>query len=59
MLKAELELELSQSVFWTDFTSVLKYINNENKRFHTFVANRVSTIRDVTLYVMHFPMEAH
>lgn len=54
MLKAELELELSQSVFWTDSTSVLKYIGNEDKRFHMFVANRVSAIRGFK----HFPMEA-
>lgn len=48
MLKAELRLQLQQSIFWTDSTSVLKYIKNEDKRFHTFVANRVSTIRGAT-----------
>ena len=31
-------------MFWTD----LQYIRNETKRFHTFVANRVAEIRDVT-----------
>lgn len=48
MLKSELQLQLSPSVFWTDSTSVLKYIRNEDKRFHTFVANRISTIREIT-----------
>lgn len=48
MLRAELQLPLDQSTFWTDSTSVLKYIRNEDKRFHTFVANRVTTIRDAT-----------
>ena len=48
MLKAELKLQLQESVFWTDSTSVLKYIMNEDKRFHTFVANRISTIRGAT-----------
>ncbi|XP_034073841.1 uncharacterized protein LOC117547324 [Gymnodraco acuticeps] len=46
MLKNELQLQLDQSVFWTDSTTVLKYIKNENKRFQTFVANRISLIRD-------------
>ena len=46
MLQAELQLPLRKSVFWTDSTSVLKYIKNEDRRFQTFVANRVTTIRD-------------
>ena len=45
-LRAELQLE--DSCFWTDSTSVLKYIRNEDRCFHTFVANRVTTIRDAT-----------
>ncbi|XDV39580.1 hypothetical protein PO909_008806 [Leuciscus waleckii] len=45
---AELRFQLQQSIFWTDSTSVLNYIKNEDKRFHTFVANRVSTIRGAT-----------
>ncbi|XP_062391066.1 uncharacterized protein LOC134078917 [Sardina pilchardus] len=48
MLRAELKLKRSHSVFWTDSTSVLKYINNEDKRFHTFVANRITAIRDAS-----------
>lgn len=35
---------LLNSVFWTDGTAVLKYINNETSRFRVFVANRVSEI---------------
>ena len=34
--------------FWTDSKIVLGYINNDAKRFHTFVANRVQEIRDAT-----------
>lgn len=45
MLRKELNLQLEDSVFWTDSTAVLKYLNNEDRRFHTFVANRISTIR--------------
>jgi len=46
MLRSELDYEIQQSVFWTDSTIVLHYIANQDKRFHTFVANRVSLIHD-------------
>lgn len=42
--KKELKIDLLDSVFWTDSTSVLKYIGNETSRFKVFVANRVSQI---------------
>ena len=46
VLKRELDLPLAEtSVFWTDSTSVLRYIRNETKRFHTFAANRIAIIR--------------
>lgn len=48
LLRKELELQLTNSVFWTDSTAVLKYINNETTRFRTFVANRVAEIRKVS-----------
>lgn len=48
VLKAELQLNLENSVFWTDSTSTLKYIQNKNKKFKTFVANRVNTNREMT-----------
>ena len=43
-LTRELQLDLGPSVFYTDSTIVLQYIQNTQKRFKTFVANRVSTI---------------
>ena len=43
-LKSELELQLEESVFWSDSTTVLKYIGNRTSRFRTFVANRVEVI---------------
>ena len=47
MLKREIEIPLSEpSIFWTDSMSVLCYVKNEDKRFHTFVANRIAAIRD-------------
>ena len=48
MLKAELLFPMEASMFWTDSQSVLKYIANETTRFQTFVANRISMIRDNT-----------
>ena len=46
LIKRELEIHIDKSIFWTDSTSVLKYINNRNKRFQTFVANRIAIIHD-------------
>ncbi|XP_040191273.1 uncharacterized protein LOC120924392 [Rana temporaria] len=48
MLKAELEIEVDKEFFWTDSQVVLAYINNEARRFHVFVANRVQLIREIT-----------
>lgn len=48
MLRKELSLQLEESCFWTDSQTVLKYINDDTKRFHTFVANRVASIREAT-----------
>ena len=49
-LRAELNFPcpLKPSTFWTDSASVLRYINNESSVFHTFVANRVQLIRDLS-----------
>lgn len=48
MLRNELEITLMESIFWTDSTIVLWYLANEDKRFQTFVANRVARILDST-----------
>ncbi|KAJ8385589.1 hypothetical protein AAFF_G00184510 [Aldrovandia affinis] len=48
MMKQELQVPLERSIFWTDSTTVLKYIENETARFKTFVANRISIIREAT-----------
>lgn len=42
--RKELQMDLQESVFWTDSTSVLKYIKNKTSRFKIFIANRVSEI---------------
>ncbi|KAL0146847.1 hypothetical protein M9458_057786, partial [Cirrhinus mrigala] len=48
MLQQEMQVPLQQSVFWTDSTTVLKYIASETARFKMFVANRISLIREAT-----------
>lgn len=48
MLKRELEIEDAQEFFWTDSKVVLGYINNDARRFHVFVANRIQRIKNST-----------
>ena len=47
-LRQELSYKNVKEYFWTDSDIVLGYINNDAKRFHVFVANRVQQIRDLT-----------
>ena len=47
-MREELEVPLMESVFWTDSTTVLKYIKDDALRFKTFVANLVFFIREAT-----------
>ena len=46
MLDAELTIKVNKTFFWTDSTAVLQYIRNTNKRFKTYVANRLSVIHE-------------
>ncbi|KAJ8361824.1 hypothetical protein AAFF_G00418650 [Aldrovandia affinis] len=48
MLKKELEVDCLREFFWTDSKVVLGYINNEARRFHVYVANRVERIKQST-----------
>ncbi len=48
MLREELVYGDLKEFFWTDSRVVLGYLNNEARRFHTFVANRVQKIRNST-----------
>ncbi|XP_034052757.1 uncharacterized protein LOC117533237 [Gymnodraco acuticeps] len=48
VIKRELEIENLQEYYWTDSKVVLGYLNNDAKRFHTFVANRIQRIRSST-----------
>lgn len=48
MLREELLYNNIEEFFWTDSKVTLGYLNNEARRFHTFVANRVQKIRNNT-----------
>ncbi|XP_033642413.1 uncharacterized protein LOC117302547 [Asterias rubens] len=43
-MRRHLTLPLQETVYWSDSMIVLQYLRNEEKRFQTFVANRVSKI---------------
>ncbi|XP_038058753.1 uncharacterized protein LOC119730035 [Patiria miniata] len=48
MIRRELLLPLQESVFWSDSMIVLHYLRNEDKRYQTFVANRISRILELS-----------
>ena len=45
VIKKELDIAFNRVYFWTYSNIMLRYIKNETLRFHTFVSNRVLTIR--------------
>ena len=48
LLRRELEIDCLREFFWTDSKVVIGYINNDARRFHVFVANRVQRIKQST-----------
>ena len=48
LVKQEFTVTVKGTIFWSDSKTVLQYIANESRHFHTFVANRVSEIHDTT-----------
>ena len=42
ILTKKLELSMDRFTFWTDSMTVIRYIANESKRFHPYVANRIA-----------------
>lgn len=46
IIREELDMTIDRVCYWSDSTSVLKCINNESKRFHTFESNRLTVIRN-------------
>ncbi|KAJ8041407.1 hypothetical protein HOLleu_12215 [Holothuria leucospilota] len=47
-VKKELQMHIDSEHFWCHSQVVLAYINNDAKKFHVFVSNRVQLIRDLT-----------
>ncbi|XP_074608716.1 uncharacterized protein LOC141863136 [Acropora palmata] len=47
-IKEELDIPVTKATFWSDSTCVLQYIKNQSRRFHTFVANRLSIIHELS-----------
>jgi hypothetical protein len=45
-LKEELDMSIDETFYWTDSMTVLRYLNNRETRYKTFVANRVGKILD-------------
>ena len=45
IIREEFEIEVDRVNYWTDSTTVLKCLNNDSKRFHTFESNRLTVIR--------------
>ena len=48
MILRELDLPIDKAFMWSDSKTVLQYIANQTKRFHTFVSNRVAEIHETT-----------
>ena len=46
MMRCELDIAIDDEFYWSDSTCVLSYIANQDKRFQTFVANRLTTIHE-------------
>ena len=47
-LKQELQMHIDSEHFWCDSQVVLAYINNDARKFHVFVSNRVQLIKENT-----------
>ena len=48
VIRRELEFRIDAEKFWCDSKVVIGYIQNDSRRFHTYVANRVQEIRTLT-----------
>ena len=46
MMQHKLDVAVDEESFWTESTCVLSCIENKEKRFQAFVANRITTIHE-------------
>lgn len=47
-IRKELDFNFEKGIFWRDSMIVWNYIRNESRRFQTYVANRVTEIRELS-----------
>ena len=47
-IKTHIQITINKTFFWTESIIVLQYLRNEDRRFQTFVANRVAKILNHT-----------
>ena len=47
VIRSDLETKIDRSYFWTDSTFVLRYVHNDATGLQTFVANRITKIREL------------
>ena len=48
LLRKEMDLDFDRSYFWTDSEILLKYLNNESRRFKVYVSNRLAKIHEAS-----------
>ena len=48
VIKSELRLKVDQITFWSDSTTVLRWINSLHCRFHVYVGNRVGELLELS-----------
>ena len=49
MLRSCFKYHIDEEYYWTDSTIVLSYMQNDSKRFHVYVANRIEQIKEHTI----------
>ena len=45
LIKRETTYHIDETLFWTDSAVVLRFLQNESRRFHTFVSNRIAEVQ--------------
>ena len=58
-IKEEIDIPIRYEMYWTDSKVVLAYINNDSKRFKSFVSNRISFIKKRTVPAQWRYVETH
>ncbi|XP_043220536.1 uncharacterized protein LOC122380951 [Amphibalanus amphitrite] len=45
LIKRETTYHIDETLFWTDSAVVLRFLQNESRRFHTFISNRIAEVQ--------------